>query len=36
MLIAPHYDYGYQVCAGMIGLAIVTVGVILFQIKRDL
>ncbi|CAG9955852.1 unnamed protein product [Clonostachys rosea f. rosea IK726] len=33
---APHYDYGYQVCAGMIGLAIVTVGVILFQIKRDL
>ncbi|CAH0056019.1 unnamed protein product [Clonostachys solani] len=33
---APHYDYGYQVCAGMIGLAIVTVGVILFQIRRDL
>ncbi|VUC35961.1 unnamed protein product [Clonostachys rosea] len=33
---APHYDYGYQVCAGMIGLAIVTVGAILFQINRDL
>ncbi|KAJ3536040.1 hypothetical protein NM208_g6889 [Fusarium decemcellulare] len=33
---APHYKVGYQVCAGMIGLAIVTVFAILFQIKRDL
>ncbi|WAO87598.1 MFS domain-containing protein [Fusarium falciforme] len=33
---APHYKVGYQVCAGMIGLAIVTVFAILFQIKRDI
>lgn len=32
---APHYKYGYQVCAGLIGLAIVFVFVILYMIKRD-
>jgi ACS family pantothenate transporter-like MFS transporter len=33
---APHYKYGYQVCAGMIGLAIISVFAILLFIKRDL
>ncbi|KPM44091.1 hypothetical protein AK830_g2462 [Neonectria ditissima] len=33
---APRYEYGYQICAGMIGLAIVSVFAILFMIRRDL
>jgi ACS family pantothenate transporter-like MFS transporter len=33
---APHYKYGYQVCAGMIGVGVVSVFVILFAIWADL
>ncbi|EOO01551.1 putative pantothenate protein [Phaeoacremonium minimum UCRPA7] len=33
---APHYKYGYQVCAGMIALAILTVGAILLMIRSDI
>ncbi|KAK5233235.1 hypothetical protein LTR47_005732 [Exophiala xenobiotica] len=33
---APHYKAGYQVCAAVIGLAVISVGVILWLIKRDL
>lgn len=33
---APHYKYGYQVCAGMIGVGIVSVFVILYAIWTDI
>lgn len=33
---APHYKYGYGICAGMIGAAIVSVFAILYMIRMDL
>lgn len=33
---APHYKYGYAICAGFIGAAIVCVGIILLLIRADL
>ncbi|KAF7562840.1 hypothetical protein G7046_g1280 [Stylonectria norvegica] len=33
---APHYKVGYQVCAGMIALSILSVFAIIFMIRRDL
>ncbi|PCG89147.1 Major facilitator superfamily domain, general substrate transporter [Penicillium occitanis (nom. inval.)] len=33
---APHYKYGYQICAGMIGVGVVSVFVILYAIWADI
>uniref|UniRef100_A0A093V5M0 Pantothenate transporter FEN2 n=1 Tax=Talaromyces marneffei PM1 TaxID=1077442 RepID=A0A093V5M0_TALMA len=33
---APHYRYGYQICAGMIGVGVVSVFVILYAIWADI
>ncbi|KAH8689175.1 putative allantoate permease [Talaromyces proteolyticus] len=33
---APHYKYGYQICAGMIGLGVLSVFAIIYAIRLDL
>ncbi|EED15922.1 allantoate permease, putative [Talaromyces stipitatus ATCC 10500] len=32
---APHYKYGYQICAGMIGVGVISVFAILYAISAD-